>query len=230
MGSGRSRQDSPHNMLSISWSLEQVITRLSPKPLSELSEVFRSDLAVHLCAGAHQVAFSHRDRNHHRRRGTSIVATSQPRNLDITLPVRLTRLVGRERELAAICDVLQQDDVRLLTLTGPDGVGKTHLALQSAADVADDFPDGVRFVDLAPITEPELVASTIAHLLGVRDAGNEPSPTGFTRTSVRNGCFWCWIISSRWSRRRRLWPACLAVVPFDRPGHEQAATAGCQRA
>ena len=102
------------------------------------------------------------------------MATTQPRNLDSTLPVRLTRLVGRERELAAICDVLQQDDVRLLTLTGPGGVGKTHLALQSAADVADDFPDGVRFVDLAPITEPDLVASTIAHVLGVRDAGNEP--------------------------------------------------------
>jgi predicted ATPase len=67
--------------------------------------------------------------------------------------------------------------VRLVTLTGPGGIGKTRLGLQLAAELIDDFPDGVYFVDLAPIREPTLVISAIAQTLGMRGIGNQPLVT-----------------------------------------------------
>jgi predicted ATPase/class 3 adenylate cyclase len=85
------------------------------------------------------------------------------------LPTRLTTFLGREREIGEVRELLGRS--RLLTLTGPGGTGKTRLSLQVAARSMDDHPDGVFFIELAPISEPELVTATIAQQLGLPDRG-----------------------------------------------------------
>jgi predicted ATPase/class 3 adenylate cyclase len=90
------------------------------------------------------------------------------------LPVQPTPLIGRDDEVRAVMDLLRRAEVRLVTLTGPGGTGKTRLALQVAADLLDEFIDGVFFVDLAPIRDARPVTSTISHTLGVRESGGQP--------------------------------------------------------
>src|SRR2546423_9327953 len=88
------------------------------------------------------------------------------------LPVQLTPLLGRKAEIMAVENLRQREDVRLLTLTGPGGIGKTRLSLQVAADLLSEFTDGVFFVALAPISDPDLVAFAIAQTLGTKEAGS----------------------------------------------------------
>jgi len=99
------------------------------------------------------------------------------RTLDVrltNLPAQATPFVGREREIAAIIALLRRPDVRLVTLTGPGGTGKTRLSLQAAADLLDDHEHGVWLVNLAPVTDPTLVAPAFAAALGVHPSGDEP--------------------------------------------------------
>ncbi len=90
------------------------------------------------------------------------------------LPAQATAFIGREKEVGALRELLGRDDVRLVTLTGPGGTGKTRLSLQVAADALDLFEHGVWFVNLAPLSDPGLVASAIAHALGVREVAQQP--------------------------------------------------------
>ncbi len=90
------------------------------------------------------------------------------------IPTPLTLLIGREQDAAAACALLQRPEVRLVTLRGVGGVGKTRLALQVATDLQDGFVDGVCFISLAPLRDPDLVLPTIAHALGLTETGDWP--------------------------------------------------------
>lgn len=101
--------------------------------------------------------------------GSQTAATLSPPGPTMHLPAPLTSFVGRKRELASVCELLADPDVRLLTLTGPPGAGKTRLSLAAAHHLAETglFPHGVYFVPFAPVTDPEWVLPTLAQALGV---------------------------------------------------------------
>jgi class 3 adenylate cyclase len=94
-------------------------------------------------------------------------------NRPTNLPVQPTALIGRERELEDVGLLLRRDDVQIVTLTGPGGTGKTRLSLQAAAELIEQFANGVFFVALAPISDQALVIPTIAQTLGLREQGGE---------------------------------------------------------
>ena len=106
----------------------------------------------------------------------SITATlpSPPSKTPNNLPSEPTPLIGREREVEAVRGTLLREEVRLVTLTGIGGTGKTRLGLRVAAELLDHFRHGVYFVNLAPLNDSNLVASTIARTLGLQEADEAP--------------------------------------------------------
>jgi predicted ATPase/DNA-binding SARP family transcriptional activator len=106
--------------------------------------------------------------------GAGEAATAEPAR-PARLPTALNLFVGRTRDVVAISQLLGA--TRLLTLTGSGGIGKTRLALETAAALRSRYPDGVAFVDLAPIRSPQLVLPTIGQALGIRDEGLRPART-----------------------------------------------------
>src|SRR5215203_4250609 len=100
------------------------------------------------------------------------------------LPQPMTSFVGRDREREAVASLLGQGGVRLLTLTGPGGVGKTRLALRVAQEVEASFADGVAYVPLATIDDPAMVMMTVTQGLGLRISG-DGVPSALLRAALR---------------------------------------------
>jgi predicted ATPase/DNA-binding winged helix-turn-helix (wHTH) protein len=101
------------------------------------------------------------------------------------LPVSRTGFVGREKEVAATKELLLRQDVRLLTVTGPGGIGKTRLAVEVASGLIERFPGGIHFVPLSPLSDPGLIASVIVQTLGIREAGGQ-SPLEILKKNLQD--------------------------------------------
>ena len=106
-------------------------------------------------------------------------------NLPNNLPAQTTEFIGRQEEVDEVVENMLNGRLRLLTLTGPGGTGKTRLSQEAAAEMLENFPDGVFFVPLAPISDPELVPTTIARTIGVREGGGRP-PLENLKTYLEN--------------------------------------------
>ncbi len=108
-------------------------------------------------------------------------AETRPANL----PVQRTGFVGREKEVAAAKELLLRQDVRLVTVTGPGGIGKTRLAVEVASGLVELFPGGIHFVPLSPLSDPGLIASVIVQTLGIREAGGQ-SPIEILKKNLQD--------------------------------------------
>jgi len=101
------------------------------------------------------------------------------------IPVQRTRFVGREKEVAAVQELLSRPNVRLVTITGPPGIGKTRLAVEVAGGLVHQFPAGAHYVPLSALNDPGLIASVVVEALGLRGNGIQ-SPLEILRKSLHD--------------------------------------------
>jgi predicted ATPase len=134
----------------------------------ELQELIENDLALLLSEQFYAVEMITQQK------GLPLQVTAEQKPEAVVksnLPLQPTQFIGRQRELTEICNLLMEDEVRLLTLTGPGGTGKTRLGLEAAHKLLTQFNFGTVFVPLADLSDPELVISKTAQILGIREGG-----------------------------------------------------------
>jgi predicted ATPase len=179
-----------------------------------------------------------------RRRATGVLPCARTLGLPMplnTLPAQPTPVIGRERILGQLEDRLTDPEVRLLTLTGPGGTGKTRLAIELAEQACETFEDGVHFVDLAPLSDPSTVLSAIArtlhfeqsapsteaeewfelfgarHLLLVLDNFEHLIPAAASIAQLLSGCRNLKVIVTSREALRLRWEHVVPVPPLDVP-------------
>jgi predicted ATPase/serine/threonine protein kinase len=166
------RADLPQTLLAILREEPAPIAALNPEVPPPFSWVIERCLAKEPEKRHFSTRDLVRDLAAIRERLTDLHATraeERPSNL----PAASTALIGRDKEMAAVKQLLLRREVRLVTVTGPGGIGKSHFAIEVARDLADQHPFGVFFVPLAPISDTNVIASVIAQNLGVRESGGQ---------------------------------------------------------
>jgi hypothetical protein len=171
----------------------------------ELERLVRDDLAL-LLSERFAAANSRASRS-------ASLASDSDRRGPRSLPVTSTTLIGREQDILEVSKLLAKPEVRLVTITGPGGIGKTRLAIAVGERLDDHYPQGTVFVPLASIAQPELVLPRIATAVGVTIEGARPPWTCWSSSSRKRPPCLCWTTSSRSLALRpsstSCWPAAL---------------------
>ena len=160
------------------------------------------------------------------------VKPAEPRPIHI--PVQRTRFVGRGKEVAAANELLLRQDVRLVTVTGPGGIGKTRFAVELASGLVESFPGGIHFVPLSSVSDPGSIASVIVQTLGIREAGGQ-SPLEILKKNLEDSSRGSMLLVldnfEHLMQEARTVAELLAAAPnLKDPGHEPRSAACVRRA